>query len=68
MVMARLYVICGNCGCNDMWEWEHKPKEVAEGEVMADEDVYLWCRNCSTLHSINGNAKRLTPPTPDSGR
>jgi len=58
MVMARLHLICGNCGCNDMWEWEHQPKEIADGEIMQDEDFYLSCRNCITLHSINDNAKK----------
>jgi hypothetical protein len=58
MVMARLHIICGNCGCNDMWEWEHKPKiDGEDGEIIDDEDVYLSCRNCATLHSINDNAK-----------
>lgn len=57
MVMARLHLICGNCGCNDEWEWEYIPKETDEGEVTQDENVYLWCCNCSTLHSINSNAK-----------
>jgi hypothetical protein len=58
MARARLHLICGNCGCNDEWEWEHKPEEVSDGEVMSDEDVYLSCRNCITLHSINNNAKK----------
>jgi hypothetical protein len=57
MVMARLHLICGNCGCNDEWEWEHIPQEIDEGEVMVDENVSISCRNCSTIHSINGNAK-----------
>ena len=58
MVMARLHLICGNCGCNDEWEWEHQPEDVFEGEVMSSEDVWLWCRNCSTLHSVSDNAKK----------
>ncbi len=57
MARARLHLICGNCGCLDMWEWHHVPEEVDEGEIMQDEDVFLSCRNCSTLHSINDNAK-----------
>lgn len=58
MARARLHLICGNCGCNDMWEWEHVPEETDEGEIMETEDVHLCCRNCVTLHSINDNAKR----------
>lgn len=58
MVMARLHVICGNCGCNNEWEWKPVPEEVCDGEVITDENVHLTCRNCATLHSINDNAKR----------
>lgn len=58
MVMARLHLICGNCGCNDDWEWEHVPEESDEDEILTDEDVYISCRNCSTLHSINNNANK----------
>ena len=58
MARARLHLICGNCGCNYMWEWEHKKKVAHEdGEVICDEDVHICCGNCGTLHSINDNAK-----------
>lgn len=57
MVMAKLHIICGNCGCNDNFEWEYKEREEVESDVFQDEDVYLWCMNCCTLHSINNNAK-----------
>lgn len=60
MVMARLHLICGNCGCNSEWEWKHVPKEVANGDVLVDEDVTLTCRNCATNHSLNDNAKLKT--------
>lgn len=56
MVCARLHLICGNCGCNDMWEWEYHKKEFGE-----DADcVYLTCTNCSTLHDINDSATCTT--------
>jgi hypothetical protein len=58
MVMARLHLICGNCGCNDLWEWEYVPKEVCEGEIMTDENVSISCKNCITIHSLNDNAKK----------
>jgi hypothetical protein len=57
MVMARLHLICGNCGCNDSWEWKYIPEEVVDGEVMRDEDVLLQCNNCSTHHYVSQNAK-----------
>ena len=57
MARARLHLICGNCGCNDEWEWTHVPVEKVGDDVMQEEDVFLVCRNCSTLHSLNDNAK-----------
>jgi len=56
MVMARLHIICGNCGCNDMFGWKHDEREEYECEVMTEEDVSLYCRNCGTIHSLNDNA------------
>ena len=58
MVMARLHLICGNCGCNDDWVWELQ-KEDREGENGKWEDsVYLWCRNCTSLHDLSNYAKQ----------
>lgn len=31
MVNSRLHVICGNCGCNDMFEYEVEKSETDEG-------------------------------------
>jgi len=56
MARARLHLICGNCGCNDEWKWSHVSEEKQGDDVMQDEDVFLICENCSTLHSINDNA------------
>lgn len=52
MARARLHLICGNCGCNDEWEWQY-----VAGDTDASSDVYLSCKNCSTLHSLNDNAE-----------
>ena len=62
MARARLHLICGNCGCNDEWEYEYigKVVDTPTKEVVQDEDVFLSCRNCSTLHSLNDNAKSKT--------
>jgi len=57
MVMARLHIICGNCGSNEFLEWNHSDKHVIDGEVINDEDVSIHCRNCSTIHSLNDNAE-----------
>lgn len=61
MVMARLHLICGNCGCNYMWEWVHRPELIDGDEKIDDEDVSICCKNCSTIHSINDNAEKITP-------
>lgn len=58
MARARLHLICGNCGCNDMWDWKHQTEERVEDEIVSDEDVYLTCNNCVTLHTLNDNAVR----------
>lgn len=58
MTMARLHLICGNCGCNDEWEWEYQPEAGDDGDGNFEPDAYLWCCNCSTLHSISDNAKQ----------
>ena len=58
MARARLHLICGNCGCNDMWEWSHQKEVIDDGEVIIDEDVSISCGNCITLHLLNDNAKK----------
>lgn len=62
MVRARLHVICGNCGCDDEFTWEFAPTP-EEGVGGCLDDVYIKCRNCSTIHSLSHNAsmhKELT--------
>jgi hypothetical protein len=65
MVMARLHVICGNCGCNDELEWVHRNEIIDDGsgETLVDEDVSINCKNCATRHSLNDNAKKVTKGT-----
>lgn len=52
MARARLHLICGNCGCNDMFSYRVEECE-DEGQL-----IYLTCGNCATLHNLNDNAKR----------
>lgn len=57
MVMARLHIICGNCGCNDMFEYQIDP----EGHDFGDHfepAVCISCSNCGTLHDLDNNAKK----------
>jgi uncharacterized Zn finger protein len=59
MAHARLHMICGNCGCNN--DFEHRVKE--ELNDITDEmqtTVYIFCRNCSTLHNLENNSKLIS--------
>jgi len=47
MVIARLHIICGACGDNTSLEWE-----IVQAEPDR-QDVFIWCRNCDTLHSLS---------------
>lgn len=62
MVCARLHIICGNCGCNDMWKWKHIPEVTVSDkdivQVVTEETVFIYCGNCSTIHDLNNNARR----------
>lgn len=56
MVMAKLHIICGNCGCNNLFKYEI--------DIDYDDDkecnyprVYISCENCATLHSLEDNAE-----------
>lgn len=52
MARARIHIICGNCGCNDEWTWQIKKDGVdLDGENFED-DVYLICGNCATIHLL----------------
>lgn len=53
MVMARLHVLCGNCGCNDEFKYEIdlEGRDV-DGDTFEPE-VYITCRNCSTIHTLS---------------
>lgn len=56
MVMARLHVICGNCGCNDAFEYSINPEglDITEGdEPKFKPTVTISCNNCATLHTLS---------------
>lgn len=58
MVMAKLHIICGNCGCNDMFSFIIDPKgrDITIEEEAYLPEVFIICGNCSTLHSLTDNA------------
>lgn len=53
MAHARLHIICGNCGNNDLlsYEIDHKGADVGDGTFRPV--VYITCRNCGTLHDLS---------------
>ncbi len=60
MARARLHLICGNCGCNDMWSYSIKPEGTDIDGVLFPA-VYLSCGNCHTLHDLADTAKNTNP-------
>lgn len=56
MVNAKLHIICGNCGCKDMFEYEidDEAKDFGDHE---EPGTFIICKNCSTIHSLDDNAK-----------
>lgn len=62
MARARLHLICGNCGTNDMWSYLIDP----QGHDIAGQlqpAVFLSCGNCMTLHDLADTAKERLPKT-----
>ena len=62
MVNARLHVICGNCGCNDMFEYAIRLSINDAIEPNQEyQHVSIICKNCSTIHNLNDNAEPEKP-------
>lgn len=61
MVRARLHLICGNCGCSDLWELhiERDGDDVSDDEPKFEDSVRLICENCATLHDLKEKAKKV---------
>lgn len=57
MVMARLHIICGNCGCNDMFKYHIEPEGMDFGDRF-EPSVRIYCRNCATLHSLDDTVEK----------
>lgn len=60
--MARLHIICGNCGCNDLFEYHIDPKGQDFGDNKFKQSVRISCNNCSTIHDLDE-----TVPEKDEG-
>lgn len=61
MASAKLHIICGNCGCNDMFQFEIDPKghDITQDEVAFKPAVFITCGNCSTLHDLSDTIKEV---------
>jgi hypothetical protein len=57
MVHARLHIICGNCGCNN--NFEYRAFDEDQDEEFSHIDVRITCNNCSTIHGLEDNAKEI---------
>lgn len=56
MANAKLHIICGNCGQNDMFE--HRISiEIDDDTEEERQVVYIACNNCGTLHDLENNSE-----------
>jgi len=56
MAHAKLHVICGNCGCNDMFSYEII-EDFNDYGTHTEPGVVLMCGNCATIHNLLDNAE-----------
>nr|DAT89613.1 MAG TPA: hypothetical protein [Caudoviricetes sp.] len=70
MVNDRLHIICGNCGQDlkesGMVKWEYSPAEFdSDGNFLTPREIYIECKNCSTVHPLSKYVKeddKCKPP------
>lgn len=62
MANAKLHIICGNCGQNDMFDYEIV-NEIDDDTNEPYQYVSICCNNCHTLHDLDNNAKQITNET-----
>lgn len=56
MAHAKLHIICGNCGKNDMFKYQIV-KDIDDDTEKEFFRVSIICENCSTLHDLEDNAE-----------
>ena len=59
MVTAKLHIICGNCGSNGDFEYKHDEHTADAEETTIQYETTITCKNCSTIHWLNDNAKNV---------
>lgn len=52
MATSKLHIICGNCGCADMFVHYTEKDFIDYGHTQEDA-VIIKCKNCSTLHVLS---------------
>lgn len=52
MVMARLHVICGNCGNNEGFKYSIDPTGNCDNDGNNFPSVDITCPNCATMHFL----------------
>ena len=60
MVMARLHVICGNCGApaeNMDFKIDPEGHDVTDEEIEFKPAVFISCNNCATIHDLSTTIK-----------
>lgn len=58
MAHARLHIICGNCGCNHMFDYKIRT-EIDDDTNEKYQTVSIGCGNCNTIHSLDDNAVKI---------
>lgn len=58
---TRIHIICGICGCNDMWRYEIAPTGNCDYHCNLTPAVYLTCGNCASLTNLDELMKDVTP-------
>ena len=61
MARARLRIICGNCGCNDLFSFRIDPKGRDYGDHFKSA-VFIKCDNCGTIHSLDDSMSEVDAP------
>jgi len=57
MAHSKLHIICGNCGSNDMFNYQIKT-DIDDTTNENYQIVYISCENCGTIHDLKDNAKK----------
>lgn len=58
-------MVCGNCGCNDMFKFKiDQGHDLSDEEVEFEPAVWAKCENCATIHDLSKNAELIKKTCP----